>query len=117
MTKHKVITLEHEPKPESSTHDIRLSHDQVHFELESNSSDSDYENDINDGEDQSHVPRHQRLGREIRILRRSKVRLCMTIVALLVFWVIAVVGVAMVRTSGYYRNPFNNAGDLPSFPH
>lgn len=79
--------------------------------------DSD-ESDIEiEHEDQVGVPRHLRLGQEVRNLRRSKFRLCCTITALVIFWFLAVIGIGLLRTSGYVRNPFSNGGHYPSMPN
>lgn len=67
--------------------------------------------------DQTDIPRHERLGRELRILTRSRTRLFATIGGLVIFWILAVVAIAMIRTSGFYRNPFSNDGNMPSYPY
>lgn len=111
--------LEHQPIHKSRSQSISdqeaylNSLDDTH-DYRSDSSGSDF--DIEEQEDHSHIPRHLRVGREIFALRRSRWRLYLTMIALVIFWVGAVVAIAMLKTSGHYRNPFHSSGNLPSFP-
>ncbi|CCG84552.1 protein of unknown function [Taphrina deformans PYCC 5710] len=61
-------------------------------------------------------PRHLRLGAELRQLMRSRTRLWFTIASVVMVWIICVCVVAMIKTNGYYRNPFKNDSAMPSFP-
>ena len=82
------------------------------IEFDSDDSDIDIERDSQVG-----VPRHLRLGKDLRNLRKSRLRYYGTITVAVIFWFAAVIGIGLLRTSGYVRNPFSNGGHYPSMPN
>lgn len=58
-----------------------------------------------ESQDDATVPRHLRLGSEWRNLRRSKGRLVLTVVGLVLAWVLCITVVTALRTRGLGKLP------------
>lgn len=86
-------------------------------DLESLGSSSASRSELLSDTDRTAVPRHKRFGAEIRALRQSRTRLYVTVAGVVVAWFLCVGAVAMIRTGGFYRNPFDNSPGYPMMPH